>query len=109
LSTDRLLLRGFVGADVGHLFDLHNDPDARRFIDGGRARSHAEKEKRVPWDVCAGRLLGGGREGDRRVLRVVRPAPVGGLGPWRRRELGYRLKRPAWGLGLRYRRLSRPD
>lgn len=35
LETERLILRRFIQADADHLYDLDNDPDAMRYINGG--------------------------------------------------------------------------
>lgn len=35
LETERLVLRRFTAADAQHLFDLDNDPEVMRFINGG--------------------------------------------------------------------------
>lgn len=36
LETGRLALRDFTDSDVDDLFDLHNDPDVMRHVDGGK-------------------------------------------------------------------------
>ena len=36
LHTDRLTLRRFTAADLDHLFELDNDPEVMRYINGGR-------------------------------------------------------------------------
>ncbi|MEV7971218.1 GNAT family N-acetyltransferase [Sphaerisporangium sp. NPDC088356] len=42
LKTERLALRPFTEADVDDLFDLHDDPEVMRFINGGRPASREE-------------------------------------------------------------------
>ncbi|WP_216216041.1 GNAT family N-acetyltransferase [Amycolatopsis aidingensis] len=98
LETDRLVLRAFTESDVDNLVELDSDPEVMRWLSGGRPTSRAEIERRV-----LPRFLGGGywaaeekphgvflgwfelcsRAGDR-------PGEV---------ELGYRLRRSAWGHG----------
>jgi RimJ/RimL family protein N-acetyltransferase len=105
LETERLLLRQFTEADVGNLHDLHADPEVMRFITGG---------KQTPRDVIENEILP-------RFLRSY--ARFEGFGvwaaierwsgefvgwfefyPWKDAgpeeiELGYRLRRSAWGKG----------
>ena len=77
-----------------------------RFINGGRPTPRAEIETDIlPWwleyyERYAGlRLLGGDRAGERRVRRLVPPAP-GRRRPCRDEpELGYRLRASSWGKG----------
>lgn len=105
LATDRLALRPFSEADVDHLFDLDNDPEVMRFINGGRptTREAVEAESlprflrhypcidnRAYWaaeERTTGEFLGWFefRPLDDRSATVV--------------ELGYRLGRAAWGHG----------
>jgi RimJ/RimL family protein N-acetyltransferase len=108
LETERLVLRRFVQADADNLFDLNGDPAVMRFINGGRP---------TPREVIEGEVLprilrtsvqfpGFGywaavekATGDflgyfcLRPPRLSRPAQPGEM------ELGYRLRRAAWGRG----------
>lgn len=105
LETERLLLRRFTEGDVDRLFDLDNDPEVMRFLNGGIA---------TPRDVIENEILPGFvRSCDRFVgygqWAGVEKATSDFLGwfsfePWdggSRAEvrLGYRLRRLAWGKG----------
>ena len=105
LETERLLLHRFTESDVGNLHDLDGDPEVMRFVNGGRP---------VPRDVIRNETLP-------RFLRAYERFE--GLGVWAaierwtgeflgwfefyprkdvgpdEVELGYRLRRPAWGKG----------
>jgi RimJ/RimL family protein N-acetyltransferase len=105
LETERLRLRRFVAADADLLFDLDSDPAVMRFLSGGPA---------TPYDVIAQQILP-------RFLRSYEQ--YAGLGYWAaiarssgdflgwfalhpqeggradEVELGYRLRRAAWGQG----------
>ncbi|CAA9423190.1 MAG: Acetyltransferase, GNAT family [uncultured Rubrobacteraceae bacterium] len=98
LETERLLLRRFAEADVDRLLALHNDPEVMRFLNGGKPTSREEVEREYRehfagdgyWaavEKATGEFVGWfvlqSREGG---------APEG-------HELGYRLKRSAWGKG----------
>ncbi len=105
LETERLVLRRFTEADVDDLFDLDGDPEVMRYLTGGRP---------TPRDVIRDDILP-------RFLRYYerfegfgfwaaierstgeflgwfhfRPPEGSGLDEV---ELGYRLKRSAWGKG----------
>jgi RimJ/RimL family protein N-acetyltransferase len=105
LQTQRFVLRRFTPADVDDLVDLDSDPDVMRFINGGRATPREVVEtsilpaflsyyERSPdygfWaaiEKCSDQFLG---------WFQFRPADTS------RRdevELGYRLRRAAWGKG----------
>ena len=105
LETERLVLRRFTGADADDLFELDGDPEVMRFLTGG---------KPTPREVILAETLP-------RFLRSY--GRFGGLGYWAavekssgeflgwfalhpseggdpdEVELGYRLRRPAWGKG----------
>jgi RimJ/RimL family protein N-acetyltransferase len=105
LETERLVLRRFTEADVDNLFDLDSDPDVMRFITGG---------KQTPRDVIRKETLP-------RILHyyerfegfgfwaVIEKSTAEFLGWFHLRpqegscpeevELGYRLKKSAWGKG----------
>ncbi|MGK5674557.1 GNAT family N-acetyltransferase [Micromonospora sp. URMC 106] len=106
LSTDRLALREFTADDAGLLVELDGDPEVMRYLTGGRP---------TPPEVIRERTLP-------RILAHYRRPP--GLGWWaalsrasneflgwfefrptrdgdaHEVELGYRLRRAAWGGGL---------
>lgn len=106
LETDRLVLRRFTGADVDNLVDLDSDPDVMRFLNGGRA---------TPREVIAEQILPGFLEYYERSagfgywaaleklsgdflgwFHFRPPRDAGASGDV---ELGYRLRRRAWGKG----------
>jgi RimJ/RimL family protein N-acetyltransferase len=105
LETERLVLRRFTADDGPLLVELDGDPEVTRYINGGQA-TPAETVR----DVVLPRLLGhyqnwtgygvfaahekdGGEFVGWFALRPERSDPDGDP------ELGYRLRRAAWGLG----------
>jgi RimJ/RimL family protein N-acetyltransferase len=116
LVTARLVLRPFTPADVDGLLALDGDPEVMRFLDS-HVRTRAEIEADVLPLLLASqqsqagfaRLAADARADGRFIgwfgLRPVRPdagAMVhwrGGLDATRTAELGYRLRRGAWGRG----------
>jgi RimJ/RimL family protein N-acetyltransferase len=105
LETERLVLRRFTEADVDNLFELDSDPDVMRFLTGGRPtprdvirndtlprflRYYERFEGFGFWaaiEKSTGEFLG---------WFEFRP-PEGGAPE--EVELGYRLRRSAWGKG----------
>jgi RimJ/RimL family protein N-acetyltransferase len=105
LETERLVLRQFTESDVDNLVDLDSDPQVMRFITGGRGTSREEIETDyIPaylayyvkspgfgfWAVeekATGEFIG---------WFHFRPGPGH---PPDEPELGYRLRRSAWGKG----------
>ncbi|NUW39025.1 GNAT family N-acetyltransferase [Nonomuraea rhodomycinica] len=98
LTTDRLLLRRFTEDDADLLFELHNDPEVMRHLNGGRP---------VPREVITGETLPAFiRSGffaaiERDTGEFVgwfhlRPARDGDPAE---PELGYRLRRASWRRG----------
>lgn len=105
LETDRLLLRQFTPADVDNLVELDSDPDVMHYINGGRPTPRAEIEyDYLPaflgyyqrfagygfWaaiEKATGQFLG---------WFHFRPVPDGAPDE---PELGYRLRKSAWGKG----------
>lgn len=105
LETERLILRQFTANDVDHLVELDGDPDVMHFITGGRATPRDEMERDVlpaflrhyerfagygfwaAMEKSTGEFLGWFhfRPKDRSPLDEV--------------ELGYRLRKSAWGKG----------
>lgn len=105
LETERLILRRFAADDVDNLVELDADPDVMRFINGGRPTPREEIETEfLPaflgyyeryagygfWaavEKATGSFLGWFH------FRPERDAPPDEV------ELGYRLRRSAWGKG----------
>jgi RimJ/RimL family protein N-acetyltransferase len=105
LETERLVLRRFTDDDVDNLVELDGDPDVMRFITGGRATPRREIEDEVLpaflgyyerfagygfWaaiEKSTGRFVGWFH------FRPAQGAPAGEV------ELGYRLRKSAWGKG----------
>jgi RimJ/RimL family protein N-acetyltransferase len=113
LETDRLMLRRFTAADESNLFELNSDPEVMRFLTGGKPTPRDEVRTRIIpaflgyyerfagfgfWAVVetlTGQFLG---------WFHFRPPLRGGGMPadWDEDgviELGYRLRRAAWGKG----------
>jgi RimJ/RimL family protein N-acetyltransferase len=106
LETERLILRRFTGDDAQNLFDLDNDPDVMRFLTGGSGTSMETVES----EILPGFLSWHARSNDFGYWAAVEKAtgdfigwflfrPERG-GPFTEPELGYRLRKPAWGKGL---------
>lgn len=94
LETARLLLRPITANDVDLLVELDRDPVVMRFINGGKSSPRAEVERIVQRSL-GHRWLAFDKAGDEFVGWFgIRPS-----GP-RSRELGYRLRRDAWGRGF---------
>jgi len=92
------VLRRFTHADVEGLFSLHNDPDVMRFLNGGRAASRREVERQY-----RGRFR---KDGYWAAIEKATGDFIGWFGFHPRGdrdphefELGYRLRRAAWGKG----------
>lgn len=105
LETDRLVLRQFTMADAGLLTDLDADPDVMRYVTGGAPTSRAEIETAVlPAFLGYYRRYPGygfwaaieKSTGDFLGWFHFRPPPGGADD---HAELGYRLRRSAWGHG----------
>jgi RimJ/RimL family protein N-acetyltransferase len=105
LETERLVLRRFTDDDVENLVELDSDPDVMRFINGGRATARDEIEN----DVLPAfldyyeRYEGYGfwaatEKSTEQFVGWFHFRPVKGA-PSDEVELGYRLRRSAWGKG----------
>jgi RimJ/RimL family protein N-acetyltransferase len=106
LETERLALRRFTLDDVDALVELDSDPDVTRFITNGAATPRAEIEKRV-----LPRFLGYYDEYPGYGFWAVIEKATGEFVGWfhlrpnpdhpipDEPELGYRLRRAAWGKG----------
>ena len=105
LETERLVLRRFTSADADNLVSLDADPDVMRFVTGGIPTSRAEIQNEVLpaflayyqryegygfWaaiEKATGEFLGWFH------FRPRQDSPPGQV------ELGYRLRKSAWGKG----------
>ena len=105
LETERLVLRQFTEDDVDRLVALDGDPAVMRYITGGRPTPRAEvRDELLPAYLrYYARFAGYGfwaavekASGD--FLGWFHFRPVAG-GPSDEAELGYRLRRAAWGKG----------
>ena len=106
LETERLILRRFTADDVDNLVELDSDPDVMHYITGGRGTSRAEIEV----DVLPAFLAYYERFPGYGFWAVIEKATGDFLGWFHLRpalhdgsptepELGYRLRRSAWGKG----------
>ena len=105
LETERLVLRRFTRDDVDNLVELDSDPDVMRFINGGRPTPRHEIE-----NVIMPAFLGNAeRFGGLGFWAAIERSTGHFLGWFHLRpaegapgevELGYRLRRSAWGKGL---------
>ena len=112
LETDRLALRRFTEADEDNLFELNSDPEVMRFLNGGPTPRDEVRTRIIPtflgyyerfdgfgfWaaaEIATGQFLGWFHF--RPPLRAAdTPAGWDEVGV---AELGYRLRRAAWGKG----------
>lgn len=106
LTTGRLVLREFTPNDAELLIELDSDPEVMRYLTGGRPTPAAEIRGRILPRILAHYRqppgLGWWAALDREsgdfwgwlVLRPVRDGDALEV------ELGYRLRRAAWGMGL---------
>ena len=92
-ATDRLCLRPITLADVDEIVALDADPEVMRYINGGKPTPRDEAERIVARSV-GHRWMAFERDSDTFVGWFgLRPSAG------RDRELGYRLRRAAWGCG----------
>ncbi len=104
LETERLVLRELTPADAGHLHALDNDPAVMRFINGGRPVSPDEvrtrelphRTRRYPCTGECGYWAAEDRTGRFLGWFELRPLDEASA---QTVELGYRLRRDAWGRG----------
>ena len=105
LETERLLLRQFTHDDVDNLFHLDSDPEVMRYVTGG-ATTPREKVEHVDlpafmsyYDRCDGYGFWAAIDKSTdRFLGWFHLRPQEG-DPVDQPELGYRLRREAWGMG----------
>ncbi|MGZ0231337.1 GNAT family N-acetyltransferase [Streptomyces sp. CPS1] len=106
LETERLILRRFTADDADLLIELDSDPAVMRFLSGGSPTPpEIVRERHLP-NILAGYEKWGGdlglfaaheKDGDAFIgWFILRPEPEG---PLDEVELGYRLRRAAWGRG----------
>lgn len=106
LESERLTLRPFVAADADLLIELDSDPAVMRYLTGGAPTPPEEvRDLAIPsilagyerWDHDLGLFAAHEKDGGAFVgwfcLRPLRS------GPREEPELGYRLRRAAWGRG----------
>ena len=105
LETPRLIVREFTEDDVDNLFDLNSDPEVMRYITGGRPTPREViRDEIIPFHLAVyGRLdrLGSWAAESTATGEFLgwfhfRPPPGASPGE---ADLGYRLRRPAWGKG----------
>jgi RimJ/RimL family protein N-acetyltransferase len=105
LDTERLVLRRFTPGDVDNLVELDCDPEVMHFITSGRVTSRDEIENDLLlW------CLRYDEQGDRNGFWAAIEKATGTFRGWFQfqpadgrptdePELGYRLRRSAWGKG----------
>jgi RimJ/RimL family protein N-acetyltransferase len=105
LETERLVLRRFTEADVDNLFDLDSDPEVMRFLTGGKPtpREVIRNESLPRILHYYERFAGFGfwaaiEKSTGEFLGWFEFRPPEGGGP-DEVELGFRLRRSAWGKG----------
>ncbi|MDI2130195.1 GNAT family N-acetyltransferase [Yinghuangia seranimata] len=106
-DTDRMRLRPFTEDDVDNLVALDADPEVMRFLDGGKPTPRERVVSEVMPRVLRGFPVLGGAPG---MWAAEERATGAFLGWFEMRpvdaesaeilELGYRLRREAWGRGL---------
>jgi RimJ/RimL family protein N-acetyltransferase len=105
LETERLVLRRFTAADADHLVELDGDPEVMRYLTGGAPTPRAVIER----DILPRFLSYDERSAGYGFWAAIEKAtgdflgwfsfrPPDGAGP-DEVELGYRLRRAAWGKG----------
>jgi RimJ/RimL family protein N-acetyltransferase len=106
LDTERLLLRRFTVADVDDLVELDSDPEVMRFLTNGRPTPREKIERETLPRIIRDyeRLRGLGRmaaieRSTGAFLGWIGLDPPESGGPDDELELGYRLRRSAWGRG----------
>jgi RimJ/RimL family protein N-acetyltransferase len=105
LVTERLVLRRLTAGDLDNLVELDSDPEVMRFINGGRPTSRNEIENEVLpaflryYERSAGYGFWAAVEkSTEQFVGWFHLRPVEGGHP-DELELGYRLRRSAWGRG----------
>ena len=105
LETDRLVLRRFTAVDLDSLVELDSDPEVMRYITGGRPtpREQVRDELLPAFLAYYERFAGYGfwaavEKASGQFLGWFHLRPPEGANP-DEPELGYRLRRSAWGKG----------
>jgi RimJ/RimL family protein N-acetyltransferase len=94
IETERLELRAIAPGDIELLVELDSDPEVMRYLNGGRPRSRAEVEDTLR-RALGHRWMAFDRTTEHFVGWFgIRPTAE------HERELGYRMRRAAWGKGL---------
>ncbi len=106
VQTERLVLRRFTADDADVLIELDSDPAVMRYLTGGEATAaELVRERDLPsilgayekWDGRFGLFAAHAKDSNAFVgWFCLRPEPGG---PQDEVELGYRLRREAWGRG----------
>jgi len=105
LETDRLILRVLTTADADSLFELDSDPEVMRYLNNGRTHTRKEIVERVLPHYLEHSVRYGDRYGFWAAIDKAHGEFIGWFHfrPFRDApeeiELGYRLKRSAWGKG----------
>lgn len=105
LETGRLVLRRFTPADLDNLVELDSDPAVMRFLTGGLPTSREVVRGRVlptilaAYDRHPGRGWWAAAERSTGDFLGWFALTVNGDDPPTEVDLGYRLRRPAWGKG----------
>jgi len=105
LETERLILRRFTQADLDNLVELDSDPDVMHFLTGGKPTSR----EAIQNEILPGLLRDYGRRAASGRWAAIEKTTAEFLGWFSLRqranssadevELGYRLRRSAWGQG----------
>jgi RimJ/RimL family protein N-acetyltransferase len=103
LKTPRLTIRQFTLDDVDNLFDLNGDPEVMRYL-GRPAPREVLRDQIIPFHLDVYRRLDrlgtwaaeSADSGEFLGWFHFRPGPDGDI---TNIDLGYRLRRPAWGKG----------
>ena len=106
VETERLFLRRFTADDADPLIELDSDPAVMRYLTGGEPTPPEEIRERIlprilagleKWEYKFGMLAAHEKDGGAFIgWFILRP---GAEGPLDEVELGYRLRRAAWGKG----------
>ncbi|MBN6058542.1 GNAT family N-acetyltransferase [Nonomuraea sp. RK-328] len=98
LTTDRLVLRRFTDADADLLFELHNDPEVMRYLNGGEPTPREViVQETLPAFIRSGFFAAVERDtGEFVGWFHLRPERDGDPAE---PELGYRLRKASWRKG----------
>jgi RimJ/RimL family protein N-acetyltransferase len=102
LETERLILRGFIEADLDDYAAMQADPEVMRFIGiDGKQRDRIETWRSMAIQMGSWALRGAGMWAVEEKLsgRFIGRLGVIDVEGWPEPELGYALARPFWGKG----------